>query len=142
VPKTRLLALLLLWGVPCLGLDTPGIAVTERQLPNGMRFLFYENHASPTVTLGWVAHVGSVNETEGITGISHLFEHMMFKGTHVIGTKNDALDASNIAAQEALQEQMRAEMSTMRDQLRRGERDDIQTPEGSTRSTPGTGVKA
>ena len=35
----------------------------------------------PAVAAGWVAHVGSANERPGITGIAHLFEHMMFKGT-------------------------------------------------------------
>src|SRR5207253_10573214 len=35
---------------------------------------------------------GSVNERPGITGISHLFEHLMFKGTHKIGVKDYAVD--------------------------------------------------
>ena len=39
--------------------------------------------AIPNVAAGWIAKVGSVNERPGITGLSHLFEHMMFKGTHV-----------------------------------------------------------
>jgi predicted Zn-dependent peptidase len=118
--------------VPALSAEKPEIRVEEKTLPNGMRFLFYENHASPTVTLGWAAHVGSVNEREGITGISHLFEHMMFKGTHVIGTKNYALDLQNIEAQEAIQEQMRAEMTAMRGQLRRGEIADLTNPASQT----------
>ena len=36
----------------------------------------------------WVVNVGSVNESPGITGIAHLFEHMMFKGPRKIGTTN------------------------------------------------------
>ena len=48
----------------------------------------YEQHDSPTIAAGWTARVGSVNERPGITGISHFFEHMMFKGTKTIGTKN------------------------------------------------------
>ena len=35
-----------------------------------MRFLLFERHDSPTVAAGWVAHVGSVNERPGITGIA------------------------------------------------------------------------
>ena len=40
------------------------------------------------MSAGWIARVGSVNERPGITGIAHLFEHMMFKGTRVIGTRD------------------------------------------------------
>jgi predicted Zn-dependent peptidase len=65
-----------------------------------MRWLLFERHDSPTVVGGWVAHVGSVNEREGITGISHLFEHMMFKGTRVIGTKDIDADLRIIDEQE------------------------------------------
>ena len=59
----------------------------------GMKLLLVERHASPTVAAGWVAHVGSVNETTGITGIAHLFEHMMFKGTTTIGTRDHQREA-------------------------------------------------
>ncbi len=49
-------------------------------LPNGMKFLLVPRHDQPnTVAAGWLAKVGSVNERPGITGISHFFEHMMFR---------------------------------------------------------------
>jgi predicted Zn-dependent peptidase len=128
----RAVALVAALASPALAAERPEIRIVERTLPNGMRFLFYENHESPTVMAAWVAHVGSANEREGITGISHLFEHMMFKGTHVIGTKNYLLDAKNIEAQEAVQDQIRAEMTSMREKLRRGEIDDLQKPENRT----------
>ena len=107
-------------------------AVEEHVLGNGMRVLLVPRHLSPTVSCGWVAHVGSSNERPGITGIAHLFEHMMFKGTHVIGTRNYALDAQLIDAQEAVMEQMRAEISKLRAAYRRGEIDDITKPEAKT----------
>ena len=107
-------------------------AVEEHLLGNGMRVLLVPRHLSPTVSCGWVAHVGSSNERPGITGIAHLFEHMMFKGTHVIGTRNYALDAQLIDAQEAVMEQMRAEISKLRAAYRRGEIDDITKPEAKT----------
>jgi len=122
-------ALLLLVSVSAASAEKPGIDVQEFVLPNGMKWLLYENHASPTIAAGFVAHVGSANERPGITGLSHLFEHMMFKGTHVIGTKNFALDSQNIEAQEKLQDQMRAEISLMRERLRRGEIDDLTSRE-------------
>ena len=64
------------------------VKVEEHVLPNGMKLLLVHRPDEPSVSAGWVAHVGSVNERPGITGISHLFEHMMFKGTTTIGTKD------------------------------------------------------
>src|SRR6185503_3571866 len=92
-------ALLLPSAAWALAPEKPGIAVEEITLPNGMKWLLFERHESPTVTAGFVARVGSVNERPGITGLSHFFEHMMFKGTRVIGTKNAALDLRLIAEQ-------------------------------------------
>jgi predicted Zn-dependent peptidase len=131
--KFRFLALaaLLLLGVKSAA-EKAHIDVQEIELPNGMRFLLYEQHDSPTVAAAWVAHVGSANERPGITGLSHFFEHMMFKGTHVIGTKNIQADLQLIQQQEELREQMRTEMSHMRDELRRGKIDDLLKPENWT----------
>jgi predicted Zn-dependent peptidase len=112
--------------------EKPQITVEEFVLPNGMRWLLYEQHDSPTVMAGWTARVGSVNERPGITGISHFFEHMMFKGTKTIGTKDAAKDAELIAEQEKLRDEMRAEMAVMRERLLRGEIDDLQKPENWT----------
>jgi predicted Zn-dependent peptidase len=112
--------------------EKPQIKVDEFTLANGMRWLLYEQHDSPTVAAGWTARVGSVNERPGITGISHFFEHMMFKGTKTIGTKDAGEDLRIIEEQEKLREAMRAEMAVMRDRLRRGEIPDMQNPENWT----------
>jgi predicted Zn-dependent peptidase len=117
----------LLWSA-----EKPRIDVQELTLPNGMRFLLFERHESPTVAAGWLAHVGSANEREGITGISHLFEHMMFKGTKTIGTKDIQADLRIIDEQEKVQAEMRREMNLMREKRRRGEIDDLQKPENWT----------
>ncbi|MEO5762701.1 MAG: insulinase family protein, partial [Vicinamibacteria bacterium] len=108
------------------------IEVEEWTMTNGMKWLLYERHDAPTVASGWVAHVGSANERPGITGISHFFEHMMFKGTNVIGTKDIALDLKLIAEQEELRAGMRAEMSIMRERLRRGEISSMDDPAAKT----------
>ncbi len=97
------------------------VQVREETLPNGMRLLLVERHDSPTVTCGWVARVGSVNEPPGITGISHLFEHMMFKGTKTIGTNDYGKDAQILAQQDAVRAQMETEYSLLRAKARRGE---------------------
>jgi len=131
-PRRLALLLLALLPRPAGAAEKPQINVQEFTLPNGMRWLLFERHDSPTVVGGWVAHVGSVNEREGITGISHLFEHMMFKGTRVIGTKDIDQDLRIIDEQEKVRAEMREEMKVMRERQRRGEIDDIAKPENQT----------
>ena len=62
--------------------------VKEFELKNGMKFLVVERHEAPVVFCAIVFNVGSANEWPNVTGISHLLEHMMFKGTKMVGTKN------------------------------------------------------
>jgi predicted Zn-dependent peptidase len=126
------LPLALLAARPAAAAEKPQITVVETTLGNGMRWLLYEQHDSPTVAAFWTARVGSVNERPGITGISHFFEHMMFKGTRTIGTTNIEEDLRLIEEQEKVRDAMRAEMDVMRERLRRGEIDDLQKPESWT----------
>src|SRR5437667_5576474 len=108
------------------------IPVAEKTLSNGMHLLIVHREGEATVAGGWVAHVGSSNERPGITGISHLFEHMMFKGTPAIGTKNPQRDREIIAEQERVRDEMRQEERKMRQEYRRGEIDDLLKPENKT----------
>lgn len=62
--------------------------VQEFTLGNGMRFLVVERHEAPVFFATITFKVGAVDERPGITGISHLLEHMMFKGTQTVGTKD------------------------------------------------------
>ncbi len=62
--------------------------VTETTLDNGMRWFFVERHASPTFSGVIRFGVGGVDDAPGRTGLAHLFEHMAFKGTTVIGTRD------------------------------------------------------
>jgi zinc protease len=50
-------------------------------LPNGLRVLVLENHKAPVATFNVFYKVGSRNEQIGKTGLSHLLEHLMFRGT-------------------------------------------------------------
>ena len=50
-------------------------------LKNGLQVVTVEDHTVPSICFAIVFHVGSRNERPGITGISHLFEHMMFNGS-------------------------------------------------------------
>ena len=55
--------------------------IKEHRLENGLRLLMHQDHSSPIISFQVWYNVGSINERPGITGISHLFEHMMFKGS-------------------------------------------------------------
>lgn len=108
------------------------VPVAEHVLSNGMKVLLVERHHAPNVAGGWVARVGSANERPGITGIAHLFEHMMFKGTPTLGTKDYKKDLEIIAEQERVRGLMRLEEAKMRVSLRRGEIDDMLKAENKT----------
>jgi len=55
--------------------------VTEAVLDNGMKILIKQDHRAPVVVAQVWYRIGSSYEPEGITGVSHVLEHMMFKGT-------------------------------------------------------------
>jgi len=63
------------------------LKVTEKVLQNGLKVLLKEEHKAPVVTFQIWYKVGSRNEKLGTTGMSHLLEHMMFKGTKKYGPK-------------------------------------------------------
>lgn len=51
-------------------------------LDNGLTVILSEDHSTPIVNFQLWYHVGSKNEPPGRTGFAHLFEHLMFKGSH------------------------------------------------------------
>lgn len=55
--------------------------IHDTTLANGMRVIVKEDHRSPVVVSQVWYKVGSMDEPQGLTGISHVLEHMMFKGT-------------------------------------------------------------
>ncbi len=62
--------------------------VTEFTLPNGLHFTVCERHEAPVVSFHTYVNAGAVNDPGGKTGLAHMFEHMAFKGTPTIGSKN------------------------------------------------------
>ncbi len=83
----RSLAICLL--LPTMGLfahDHNGMGVHEYQLKNGLKILVKEDHRAPVVASEIWYRVGSSYEPGGLTGISHVLEHMMFKGTKKYGS--------------------------------------------------------
>jgi len=55
--------------------------ITEYHLPNGLRILLFPDQSKPTIVVNVTYLVGSRQENYGETGMAHLLEHMMFKGT-------------------------------------------------------------
>jgi zinc protease len=75
--------------LPLMGADSPGpfAGVVEQTLPNGLKVLILKESRAPIISLQVWYGVGSRNEDFGKTGISHLTEHLMFKGTARYGPK-------------------------------------------------------
>lgn len=73
-------------GLPDAG--TAELPVEAVTLDNGMRFLVLERPGAATVAFVGIVRVGGVNETLGSTGTAHLLEHMLFKGTRSVGTRD------------------------------------------------------
>jgi predicted Zn-dependent peptidase len=84
--------LLFLLALPCLlaaqSLKDFEKKVTSFTLPNGLQFLIIERHDAPVVSFHTYVNAGSVDDPSGSTGVAHMFEHMAFKGTAAIGSKN------------------------------------------------------
>lgn len=62
--------------------------VSEFRLDNGIKFIVLERHKAPVVSFVTYADVGGVDEPDGKTGVAHFLEHLAFKGTTRIGTKD------------------------------------------------------
>ena len=62
--------------------------VTEFRLDNDLKFIVLEDHDAPVVSFVTYADVGGANEPDGKTGVAHFLEHLAFKGTTKIGTKD------------------------------------------------------
>jgi zinc protease len=84
----RLVFLAIAWSIaPLVAGATGSVAgnTFETSLANGMRVVVREDHRAPTaVQMVWY-RVGSIDERDGVTGVAHVTEHMMFKGTPSVG---------------------------------------------------------
>jgi len=85
--------------------------VTEFTLPNGLHFILAERHEAPVVSFHTYVNAGSVDDPSGETGIAHMFEHMAFKGTETIGTKNWPEEKKALAGVEAAYDRLGAEQN-------------------------------
>src|SRR5271155_4275943 len=86
--RVRFLALLIPGLLAAQSLRDFEKKVTEFKLANGLTFLVIERHEARVVSFHTYVNVGSVDDVTNQTGLAHMFEHMAFKGTETIGTKN------------------------------------------------------
>jgi len=108
--RTRILSAVIIavWSLFALTLAAQELEsrVVEHTLPNGMKLLLLKRTQSPTVALSMYLKVGAVDEPINRTGIAHMMiEHMLLKGTRILGTKNYEAEAPLIARLDALYEQ-------------------------------------
>ncbi len=88
---SSLLVVGLLWPGGTASAAGLGDRVFESTLANGLKVLLVEEPKSPVATIQVWYKVGSRNEPSGKSGISHMIEHMMFRGTPTIGPKQFSL---------------------------------------------------
>lgn len=88
--------------------------VIEQRLANGLTVLLVERHQSPVVSINLTFRVGGMDETTGMTGVAHLYEHMAFKGTRTLGTKDYERERPLLEELDRLN----ANIETHREQLR------------------------
>jgi predicted Zn-dependent peptidase len=85
---------------PATGLENLEKQVQEFTLANGLRFILVERSDAPILSFETRVNTGGAQELPGVTGIAHMMEHMAFKGTERIGTKDYAAEAPLLAAEE------------------------------------------
>src|SRR5256712_12341246 len=74
---------------------------TVRKLANGLTVIVMERPEAPVFSFATVVNAGSAQEVPGITGLAHMFEHMAFKGTTKVGTKNYEAEKAALAKVES-----------------------------------------
>ncbi|MCP4584193.1 MAG: insulinase family protein [candidate division Zixibacteria bacterium] len=84
-------------------------SVTERTLDNGLKILVLERHDAPVVSFVTWVNVGGADDPKECTGLAHMFEHMAFKGTRDIGSKNIDDELKLIAIEDSIYMELRSE---------------------------------
>jgi predicted Zn-dependent peptidase len=108
------------------GQSAPGLAerVIKHTLANGLTVLLVERHQSPIVSINLTFGVGGINEHNGATGLAHLYEHMAFKGTRTLGTKDYAREQPVLEELDRIQR----DIEHIRERLRAEGQDESSSP--------------
>ena len=100
------------WGVVALcaamfaapSLAQVNLVVHKEVLPNGLTVLLHPNKQAPTVSCRLFYVTGSVHEVPGKSGLAHILEHELFKGTKKVGISDSIADAKFMATQDRSEE--------------------------------------
>ena len=95
--------------------------VTQHTLKNGWTFILVERPVAPVFSFITRVNVGSAQEGAGQTGLAHMFEHMAFKGTPRIGTKNYQAEKVALVALEESYQAYQTEKLSRKGRSRKGE---------------------
>jgi predicted Zn-dependent peptidase len=96
-------------------IDRVSDRVSEFTLDNGMRFIVLERHQAPVVSFMTYVDIGAAYEENGKTGAAHYLEHLAFKGTTQIGTKDYQAEQPLLDRLDALFDQLQAAKATGQD---------------------------
>jgi predicted Zn-dependent peptidase len=119
---SRLIVLLMLVATSVAAQDLASFEkrTQMRKLDNGLTVIILERHDAPVFSYATVVNTGSAREVPGITGLAHMFEHMAFKGSDLVGTTDWSAEKAALAkveeAYDAYDKARRAE--TNRDQAK------------------------
>ncbi len=83
------------------GLERLEGQVQEFRIANGLRFILVERHDAPVFSFQAIVNAGSADDQIGTTGLAHMMEHMAFKGTPWVGTRDFAAEQPLMAAEDA-----------------------------------------
>ncbi|MFQ5524805.1 MAG: M16 family metallopeptidase [Thermoanaerobaculia bacterium] len=83
------------------------LPVQEIVLSNGFRLLLVSRPMQATVAAGWVVETGSFDDPVGAAGMSHLLEHLLFKGSRLIGTRSFAEERPLLEREDELTAELR-----------------------------------
>ena len=83
--------------------------VTKFTLENGLRVIVMERHEAPVASFVTFVNVGGADDPKEYTGLAHMFEHMAFKGTTTLGTKDIAAELKAMDLEDSLWTEYRAE---------------------------------
>ncbi len=106
---TCMIVVMVVWALSVVGVQAQDLGsfeqrVTQHTLKNGWTFILVERPVAPVFSFITRVNVGSAQEGAGQTGLAHMFEHMAFKGTPRIGTKDyQAEQGALVALEEAYQ---------------------------------------
>src|SRR5467141_2554961 len=101
--RLALIFCLLMFGLTLQAQDIASFEkrITVKKLANGLTVIVMERPEAPVFSFATVVNAGSAQEVPGITGLAHMFEHMAFKGTTKVGTKNYEAEKAALAKVES-----------------------------------------